>query len=305
MVYHEYGHAINDFFYQSYFANFSNGAMNEGYADLWAMSLGDVAEIGKGFYTDNQDGIRRYDNDPKVFPEDIVGEVHADGEIICGAWYDTYCSWVEIGPKPCRSSWTPSRDFRPRCPMGLRDRPTDVLLDVLQADDDDDDLLNGTPNAAAIIEGFDIHGIRLFSYVELEHTPVEFTPAETTVTVEAEANIVFPYVTYFDSMRLHYRLTPNAPWTVVPMGQDNNLFTHDIPGVAAGTVIEYYIDILDVFGGISATTPVAADRPNGNLPNYVLVGVEPCCGTTWTNLGLWKLGHGPADRQRHHRHLDG
>ena len=95
-----------------------------------------------------------------------------------------------------------------------------MLLDVLQADDDDDDLLNGTPNAAAIIEGFDIHGIRLFSYVELEHTPVEFTPAETTVTVEAEANIVFPYVTYFDSMRLHYRLTPSAPWTTVPMGQE-------------------------------------------------------------------------------------
>ena len=75
------------------------------------------------------------------------------------------------------------------------------------------------PQCGGDHEGFDIHGIRLFSYVELEHTPVEFTPAETTVTVEAEANIVFPYVTYFDSMRLHYRLTPSAPWTVVPMGR--------------------------------------------------------------------------------------
>ena len=166
-------------------------------------------------------------------------------------------------------------------------------MDVLQADDDDDDLLNGTPNAAAIIEGFDIHGIRLFSYVELEHTPVEFTPAETTVTVEAEANIVFPYVTYFDSMRLHYRLTPSAPWTVVPMGQDNNLFTYDIPGVAAGTVIEYYIDILDVFGGISATTPIAADKAvNGNLPNYVLVGVEPVLRDDldeYSDFGDWDM----------------
>ena len=294
VVYHEYGHAINDFFYQSYFANFSNGAMNEGYADLWAMSLGNIAEIGKGFYTDNQDGIRRYDIDPKVYPEDIVGEVHADGEIICGAWYDTHLllggDWAQTMPLFVDAF----PGLQATVPNGFEGQAyTDVLLDVLQADDDDDDLLNGTPNAAAIIEGFDIHGIRLFSYVELEHTPVEFTPAETTVTVEAEANIVFPYVTYFDSMRLHYRLTPSAPWTVAPMGQDNNLFTHDIPGVAAGTVIEYYIDILDVFGGISATTPVAADKAvNGNLPNYVLVGVESVLRDDldeYSDFGNWDM----------------
>lgn len=294
VVYHEYGHAINDFFYQSFFSNFSNGAMNEGYADLWAMSLGNIAEIGKGFYTDNQDGIRRYDIDPKVYPEDIVGEVHADGEIICGAWYDTHLllggDWAQTMPLFVDAF----PGLQGTVPNGFEGQAyTDVLLDVLQADDDDDDLLNGTPNAAAIIEGFDIHGIRLFSYVELEHTPVEFTPAETTVTVEAEASIVFPYVTYFDSMRLHYRLTPSAPWTVVPMGQDNNLFTHDIPGVAAGTVIEYYIDILDVFGGVSATTPVAADKAmNGNLPNYVLVGVEPVLRDDldeYSDFGNWDM----------------
>ena len=32
--------------------------------------------------------IRRYDIDPKVFPTDLVGQVHADGEIIAGAWWD-------------------------------------------------------------------------------------------------------------------------------------------------------------------------------------------------------------------------
>ena len=42
--------------------------MNEGYADLWAMSLADIAEIGKGFYVDNNDGIRRYDEEiPRSF----------------------------------------------------------------------------------------------------------------------------------------------------------------------------------------------------------------------------------------------
>ena len=36
------------------------------------MSLGDIAEIGKDS-TDNSDGIRRYDIDPKVYPDDIIG----------------------------------------------------------------------------------------------------------------------------------------------------------------------------------------------------------------------------------------
>ena len=119
---------------------------------------------------------------------------------------------------------------------------TDVLLDVLQADDDDDDLLNGRPTRR--------HHRRVrhprHPLVQLRGVgahPGEFTPAETTVTVEAEANIVFPYVTYFDSMRLHYRLTPSAPWTVVPMGQTTTCSPTTFL-VAAGTVIEYYIDIL-------------------------------------------------------------
>ena len=63
--------------------------------------------------------------------------------------------------------------------------------------------------------------------------------------------------------------------------------------MAAGTVIEYYIDILDVFGGISATTPVAADKAvNGNLPNYVLVGVEPVLRDDldeYSDFGNWDM----------------
>jgi len=294
VVYHEYGHAINDWFYQSYFYGFNNGAMNEGYADFWAMSLADVAEIGKGFYTDNNDGIRRYDVDPKVYPEDIVGEVHADGEIICGAWYDTH---LLLG-----GDWDLTMGLFVDAFPGLQATVvngfegiafTDVLLDALQADDDDDDLLNGTPNAAAIIEGFDMHGISLFSYVDLAHEPVEFAAATEDVLIEAEASIDFPYVVYFEAARLHYRTSPNDPYTTVDMAQDGDVFSHLIPGVPAGTVVEYYMDILDVFGGASSSTPTAAHKPvNGNLPNYILVGVEPVLVNDlddYSDFGAWDM----------------
>ena len=66
----------------------SNGAMAEGYADLWGMTITLDPILGKGFSGGTTTYVRRYDIDPKVYPEDLVGEVHADGEIICGAWWD-------------------------------------------------------------------------------------------------------------------------------------------------------------------------------------------------------------------------
>ena len=91
VVFHEYGHGINDQFYASQGGSFINGGINEGYADFWAISLTDNPVLGAGCYMENEDFfIRRYDVDPKVYPQDLVGQVHADGEIICGARYDTH-----------------------------------------------------------------------------------------------------------------------------------------------------------------------------------------------------------------------
>ncbi|HNU56434.1 MAG TPA: M36 family metallopeptidase [Flavobacteriales bacterium] len=91
VVYHEYGHGINDKFYSALSSDFSNGAMDEGYADVWGLTLTQSPILGLGINLDNDNStVRRYDEDPKVYPDHIVGEVHADGEIIAGAWWDLY-----------------------------------------------------------------------------------------------------------------------------------------------------------------------------------------------------------------------
>ena len=297
VVWHEYGHGINDYFYSSLGANFNNGAMGEGYADFWAMSLGDIAEIGKGFYTDSEDGIRVYDEDPKVYPEDLVGQVHADGEIICGAWYDTH---LLMG-----GDWSATMDLfvdayaglQATAPNGSEGQAyTDVLLDVLQADDDDGDLSNGTPNDLAIVEGFDIHGISVFSYAEIDHSPEEFASAETTIEIEAETFIVFPYNLYFDAVNLWYRTEIGGDWTQVAMDNPdgNAVFTAEIPAQEAGSVIAYYMGITDDFGGLSAVTPFAAANASyPNLPHYLLVGVEPVLindSDEYSDFGSWTTG---------------
>ena len=299
VVYHEYGHAINGYFYNSLGSGFSNGAMNEGYADFWAMSLGDIAEIGKGFYEDNNDGIRQYDENPKVYPEDLVGEVHADGEIIAGAWYDTH---LLMG-----GDWSQTLSLFIDAFPGLQATAvdgnegqafTDVLLDVLQADYDDDDLMNGTPNALDIIEGFAIHGITLFSYATVDHFPLLFSDADQVIEIESEVDIVFPYNLYFDGVYLKYRTNTNDDYSEVLMDENGDVFTTQLSALTPGTVVDYYMEIHDVFGGVSGVTPFAANKAsNSNLPYQIIVGCYPHLindSDEYAELGDWQLGS-PTD----------
>ena len=89
VVYHEYGHAINDYRYGQ--NGMWNGGLNEGFADVWAISLTETPVLGFGWdLIDPTIFVRRYDQNRKVYPQDLSGEVHADGEIIAGCFWDTY-----------------------------------------------------------------------------------------------------------------------------------------------------------------------------------------------------------------------
>ena len=55
------------------------------------LSLTEYPVLGEGWYTnDPNSNVREYDSTTKVYPQDLVGEVHADGEIICGVFWKTY-----------------------------------------------------------------------------------------------------------------------------------------------------------------------------------------------------------------------
>ena len=66
-----------------------NGALNEGYADIWAISLTQSPVLGIGFYQNNPNGNNRMMS-LSILSTFLVGEVHADGEIIAGAFWDLY-----------------------------------------------------------------------------------------------------------------------------------------------------------------------------------------------------------------------
>lgn len=300
VVYHEYGHGINDNYYDDMGSNFTNGAMNEGYADVWAFTITENPVLAEGYMLANPNSnIRRYDEDPKVYPVDLTGEVHADGEIIAGAWWDTYrllgfdmpltlSLFAEAYPGLQAATFNGNEGVAFR----------DVLLDVLQADDDDGDITNGTPNGAVIIEAFALHGITLLSDVSFDHTPVEAAEAAEPITISAEVDLTFPFSSYLSGVRAFYRVNDASTWNSVLMTDaGGSTYTADIPAQPLGSVIAYYLALEDINGQTSSVLPIGAAEADPNLPYYILVGLDLAATEDVDGvhqLGTWTAGQ-PTD----------
>jgi Zn-dependent metalloprotease len=276
IAYHEYGHGINDFFYQESGGFFTNGAMGEGYADFWALSLTNDPKLGVGFNIDNADPIRRYDQDPKVYPSDLIGQVHADGEIIMGAWYDSH---LLMG-----ANWAVTMPLFVETYAGLQAETfdgnegaayTDVLIDLLQADDTDSNLSNGTPNGDAIVQGFYLHGITLLSNATLEHEPILAAATEDNIVLEADLELELGFAPYLQSVSCTYKVN-NGNWQTIAMNEmPDGSYSTSIPGQDAASVVYYYLSTTDINGTTSNVLPIgAALAEYPSIPNIVIVGAQ-------------------------------
>ena len=296
VVYHEYGHGINDKFYQSQGSFFNNGAMGEGYADVWALTLTQNPVMTLGYrFGFPESNIRRYDINPQIYPINITGEVHQDGEIIAGAWWDTYrlLGWdMPLTLELFAAAYPGLQATAASGQEGTAYR--NVLLDVLQADDDDSDLSNGTPNGNAIAEAFAIHGITLLGSAQFNHTPVPTSPAEVGIDLSASMALTFPFNTYLEGAELHYKVTNGSPWVTIPMNISGSNFTAQIPPQPSGTIVAYYLTVTDIYGALGAVSPSGAQfLGEGYLPHYILVDFDLMAtedGDDNTELGDWELG---------------
>ena len=194
---------------------FQNGGMNEGYADVWGFAQLEDPILGNGSDPlDPTASIRRYDTLPKVYPIDIIGEVHADGEIIAGAWWDLYLLLGNDMPATMNLFALAYPGLQAATANGNEGTAfTEVLLAVLEADDDDANITNGTPNGMAIITAFDMHGITLVSNAELVHTAIDQQQLLTAIDISADLQLAFPWTNYLNSVSCWYRLNNGTTWT--------------------------------------------------------------------------------------------
>lgn len=281
VVSHEYGHGITNVFWQSQGKNFSNGAMGEGYGDVWAMSLLKNPYIGKGFYVNQPNSlIRRYDINPKIYPQNIVGEVHADGEIIAGAWWD-YAVNLSANMPLSTAVDTMSQLFS-RSHYGLANGPDgaegqvyyDILIDALQYDDNNNNLNDGTPHFTEIVDAFAKHGIYLLMNSKIDHNAWGVYNAGTSITLDATAIADFP--AFVGDLKMFYRKKGTGSADSLLMTKSGNTYTAVFPSTTMGEIYEYYFNLYDNTGQYATSAPkqakftiAAKDR---NLPFYHIIG---------------------------------
>lgn len=307
IIFHEYGHGINYYFYDFKGGDFNNGSLGEGYADVWGLGHTEYPILAKGFNMGNvNSSIRRYDINPKVYPQDLTGQVHDNGEIIAGAWWDL---GVQIGVQEMFNIFINSHDGVPMRPDGQEGTLySDILFEALIADDDNGNIADGTPNSIAIIDNFALHGIFLQISGEMNHTEYPLIEPTELAQINFTLSIDFNYLPFIEEVGLWYRTDRTQPYTytnAVALSGGNN-YTGFIPFLTAGTVVDYYLELSDNVGGVPFSNPYLANRTsNPNLPFQLLVGYETLeadnlFGTAaqWSlnapgddaGTGLWTIG---------------
>ncbi|WP_433604539.1 M36 family metallopeptidase [Dactylosporangium sp. CA-139114] len=101
VIWHEYGHAIQDDQVPGFGEAIEAGSIGEGFGDYWAFTMSQatspdtrrtplacIADWDSTAYTDDTPHCLRRVDGTKMYPADLEGEVHADGEIWSRALFD-------------------------------------------------------------------------------------------------------------------------------------------------------------------------------------------------------------------------
>ncbi len=226
VIYHEYGHGITDMLYRPLSPS---GAMHEALSDYFACTITGESYIGEGIFPGGY--FRNSDNNLR-YPDDLTGEVHDDGRILAGALWDMR---VALSPDIhlADSLFHYAR-------YGKADNFFDYYYDVLETDDDDGDLSNGTPHFYEIAGAFGDHGIGPGIFIGIVHSPVTDSE-DSTVTFDVLAEITSNLTLDPDSLVLYY--STGGGYTHVTMTGTGNPdeYSATIPAQSFGTTVDYYI----------------------------------------------------------------
>ena len=141
------------------------------------------------------------------------------------------------------------------------DIPT-AYPEVLLADDDNGNLADGTPNQCLIDDAFGLHGLGpaaddsgLFA---VEHLP--FTSAiapNETFTISADVALARPQCTTGEvsEVRLSWARGEGDFETVSMDSESSGTYVANLPGVADGSEVRYFIEALDENGEVAGLMP--------------------------------------------------
>jgi Zn-dependent metalloprotease len=126
VVYHEYTHVVLDRI-NPHLKGDEADALHEGYADYFACSMTDDAQIGEWVVARRGEPHLRDLSNGKTYPHDLKGEAHADGEIWSGACWNLR---TKLGKRKADSLVYESMHFLPEFASFM-----DAATGLVQADE--------------------------------------------------------------------------------------------------------------------------------------------------------------------------
>jgi hypothetical protein len=243
VVAHEWGHGIDERY--GGISNTNAEGMSEGWGDIIGLYLVDSPLLGSGFQTANV-ALRRGDN-TFVYPYS-GSSPHAAGQVWMGfAWRLRENLRAALGTPQALAI---SNDIVITTLLANASTRVDGVREVFIADDDDGNLLNGTPHyaqlsAAAITKGIPYPELQVIS---LSHTPLTNT-SNQLVPRRVDCNAQVISGGSITQLRLHYNAgAGNQVRNMHPNGNANG-FVAMLPGQLSGSV-SYHFEAVHSTGPI-------------------------------------------------------
>jgi cysteine-rich repeat protein len=239
VVYHEFGHSLHN---NSIIAGVGafDGSLSEGLADTNAVSMTLDHGLGRGFFF-NDTPLR--DLDPvgveKKWPQDADGEPHDEGEIIGETLWDLRKALnAKLGDA---AGFTATEKIFYGIMQRAHDIPTSTYAEALVADDDDGNLMNGTPNQCEINAAFGLHGLADPS-VTIGLAPPTRTSFTISLDVKPPTQTACPPPN-ITSVMIGWKVRGTTSVATVAMTQNGNTWSGDIPTQPDGTVVNYQVTV--------------------------------------------------------------
>lgn len=150
VIFHEWGHGLDD-----NTGGIDDGALSEGFGDAVALLFTEDSKVGIDFKPLEHKPVRDM-SVLKVYPKDVVGQVHSDGLIIGGTWFDLFSALKQAHGSAKAKDLYSKYLFKG---IYAAKKMSDVYAATLTIDDNDGNLANKTPNFCLINAAFSRHGL--------------------------------------------------------------------------------------------------------------------------------------------------
>jgi len=279
VVYHEYGHHLINV------GGSGQGQYGEGMSDSVAVVITDSPQLGLGFQNNCGSPLRSAVNNVQ-YPCD--GAIHSCGRTLSGSIWDTRQAMVASNVSNYRQVLGNLTINSILLHTGTLITPQ-ITIDFLTLDDDDGNILNGTPHYAQINQGFSAHNmpappLQLVSFEYPQGLPDLASPDGTT---SFPVRVVGLGGTPTGTVNILWRAAGGS-WqgaACPPIGDDTYLVT--IPASTCGGEIQYYLRATLVNGPPQTSPPDGINDPfTAFIANEVVLVLED----TFSAPSGWTVG---------------